>query len=315
MGGMRKTDALLHEIARRRWSLLTRPDVLSVGGNDQLITRRLAAGRWQRLHDGVHLVGLGPPTWLQRTLAACLAGGPTAVTSHRAAALLWELDGARGSIVEVTVSMATRAHVRRAVVHRSRRLDEADVTSHRGVPVTTVERTLADLGRYLPPLLIEMALESALRRRLTSEQRLWTFLDSPGAYRRPGVGRLRRVVSSRSPGRAAGSPAEVALVGCLRARGLPQPVRQHPITLRDGTVAVVDLAWPAARLAVEWDGFDVHSGRRAFSADLQRQNALLDVGYQLRRFTGDAVRRHADQVAAVVARALHDQLARTRTAA
>jgi very-short-patch-repair endonuclease len=312
---MGKTDALVHELARRQSTLVTRGDVLGAGGNDSLIARRLADGRWQHLHEGVYLVGLGPPTWLQRMLAACLAGGPTAVASHRAAALLWELDGVRGSIVEVTVAMATRSRIRRAVVHRSRRLDDADVTVHRGVPVTTVERTLADLGRYVPPAVVEMALESALRRRLTTEERLWTFLGSPGARRRPGVGRLRRVLAARSPGRAAGSPAEVALLRCLRARGLPDPVRQHPIPLRDGTTAVVDLAWPAARLAVEWDGFEVHSGRRAFSADLQRQNALLDVGYQLRRFTGDAVRRHPDQVATIVARALRDQLPRTPAAA
>jgi very-short-patch-repair endonuclease len=234
------------------------------------------------------------------------------VASHRAAAVLWGLDGVHTSILEVTVAMKTRATIRRAVVHRSRRLDDADVTVHRGVPVTTVERTLADLGRYVPASVIEMALESALRRRLTTEQRLWQFLDSPGAVRRPGVKRLRTVLAMRSPGRAAGSPAEVALLRCLRARGLPEPIRQHPVPLRDGTVAVVDLAWPRSKLAVEWDGFEVHSGRRAFSADLTRQNALLDVGYQLRRFTGDAVRRNPDHVAAVVAAALRP---RTETAA
>lgn len=304
MAGMTAAEQRVHEAARARGGLIDRASVLAAGATDAFIQHRLAVGRWQRLQDGVYLAGVARPTWLQSLHAACLAGGPSAVASHRGAALLWELDGFGGWIVEVTVPFATRSVIEGSVVHRSRRLSESDAAVHRGVPVTCVERTLIDVGRYVPTSVVEMALESALRRQRTTEERVRTYLDSSSGRRRPGAARLRELLAVRTPGRAAGSPAEVALIRCLRAHGLPDPVRQHPIRLRDGTTAVVDLAWPDARLAVEWDGYDVHSGRRAFASDLERQNALLDVGYQLRRYTGDAMRRQPERIVAALSRVL-----------
>lgn len=304
MAGMTRPEQRIHEVARAGGGLVDRATVLSAGASDSFIQHRLATGRWQQLQDGVYLVGAAPPTWLQSIRAACLAGGPRAVASYRGAALVWELDGLGGWIVEVTVPYQTRSVIQGAVVHRSRHLEPGTTTVHRGVPVTSVERTLVDLGRYVPPAVVELALESAVRKRLTTATRVREHLGRPGGRRRHGAARLRELLEVRAPGPATGSAAEAALVRCLRQHGLPDPVRQHPIRLRDGTVAVVDLAWPEARLAVEWDGFEVHSGRRAFAADVERQNALLDVGYQLRRYTGDAVRRHPERIVAALSRVL-----------
>lgn len=301
---MTTVDAKVHERARRAHGLVTRETVLGCGGDDHLITRRRDAGRWLRAQPGVYLVGLGPPTWLQALHAACLAVGPGAAVSHRAAAILWGLDGVAGGIVEVTIPFTTTVVLEGAVVHRSRRPPERDASERNGVPVTSVERTLLDLGRYVGPTGVEIALESALRQRLTTTTRVFDHLASPHSRGRPGAGRLRRVLSMREPGRVAGSAAEVRLIRCLREHGLPAPVRQHPVKLRNGAVAVVDLAWPDRKLAVEWDGYDFHSGRRAFAADLDRQNALFDVGWDLRRYTGDAVRRQPERIVATLARLL-----------
>lgn len=309
MGSMGNVDVEMHAAARRQHGLVTRPQVLAAGGDDHLIIRREQAGRWQRLQAGVYLIALGPPTWEQALHAACLAAGPDAAISHRAAAQLWELEGTSGRLVELTVPYRTRAVVHDALVHRSRRLAPEDVTERRGIPVTSVERTLVDLGRFAGPVVIEIAVESALRRGLTSLDRVIEH----GIERnqgRPGAARLRRIVAVRAPGRVAGSPAEVAFLRFVRKHGLPEPVRQYPIRLRDGSVAVVDFAWPEARVAVEWDGFEFHTGRRAFAADLERQNALLDVDWQVRRYTGDMLKRRGEQVAATLA-----QLVCTQTAA
>ena len=301
---MRAIDEVVNEAARAAGGLVTRATVLAAGGDDGIIRRRLATDRWQRLQHGVYLVGLGPPMWLQSLHAACLAGGSSAVASHRAAAVLWELDGIGSRIVEVTLRHPTESVIEGAVVHRSRRLESTESTVHRGIPVTTVERTLVDLGRYAGSSVVEMAMESAIRKRLTTADHLAACLTASGGRGRPGAARLRGVLAVRAPGRAAGSPAEVELLRCLRAHGVPDPVRQYPVRLRDGSVVVVDLAWPNAKVAVEWDGFDVHAGRRAFAADLERQNALLDIDWQLRRYTGSVVRRRPEHVAATLLRLL-----------
>ena len=55
---------------------------------------RRAAGLLVPVHQGVYRLAGSPRSWNQDVLAACMAAGPTAVASHRAAAWLWGLRGA-----------------------------------------------------------------------------------------------------------------------------------------------------------------------------------------------------------------------------
>ncbi len=47
----------------------------------------------------------------------------------------------------------------------------------------------------------------------------------------------------------------------------------------------IDVAFPARRLAVEVDGWAWHSGVDRFRWDRQRQNALVNAGWRVLRFT------------------------------
>src|SRR5437867_1846199 len=96
-------DDQLDALAGTQLGLLTRAAILSRGGTDHYLATCVQRRRWQQLHAGVYLTGSAPPTWLQRQLAACMAAGPRAVASHRAAAAVWRLDGAQESVVELTV--------------------------------------------------------------------------------------------------------------------------------------------------------------------------------------------------------------------
>ena len=63
--------------------------------------RRLNSGRWVELYPGVYRIAGAPVTWSGDLLAACWAGGPKAVASHRASGALWALPGGR-EVVEIT---------------------------------------------------------------------------------------------------------------------------------------------------------------------------------------------------------------------
>ena len=47
----------------------------------------------------------------------------------------------------------------------------------------------------------------------------------------------------------------------------------------------IDLCYPDAMVAIEYDGWDFHKGRRAFDLDRARANDLVVVGFQVLRFT------------------------------
>ncbi len=79
-------------------------------------------------------------------MAAVLAGGPDAVLGHRASAVHRRLRRPR---TDARPEVTTPRHVRgpaAVVLHRTRRVDPVDLTRRRGVPVTTVARTLVGLA-------------------------------------------------------------------------------------------------------------------------------------------------------------------------
>ncbi len=73
---------------------------------------------------------------------------------------------------------------------------------------------------------------------------------------------------------------------------MPQPQINHRVRV-GGRVRYLDLAWPAAKVAVEFDGFVPHSTRRVFDDDRARQNDLVDDGWTVFRVTKTDARRRS----------------------
>ena len=84
----------------------------------------------------------------------------------------------------------------------------------------------------------------------------------------------------------------------LHLGGLPAPAVQHPVRAR-GTCYYLDLAYPAARLGIEYDGADHRTQRRA-RRDLVREAALTALGWHILRFDAHVVLFRPERVAAVV---------------
>ncbi len=216
--------------------------------------------------------------------------------------VVWDLDGIGGAPLELTVPFTHGPVPADVVVHRTRR--PIPVAARHGLDITTVERTILDVASCLPPVVVEKALESAMRRGLTTALKLELFVREQGGKGVRGSRMLRELLCDRPDGRAAGSPAEVELLRALRAAGVEAPVRQHRIELGLGAVATVDLAWPDRRKAVEVDGLDAHGTAEALDRDDERQNELLDAGWELRRYSARKVRRYPEQVAERIRRFL-----------
>jgi hypothetical protein len=100
-------------------------------------------GRLIRVHRGVYAVGHEALSDRGRMIAALLAAGPGAVLSHRTAAYHWRLLPSMPQLPDVSLTdraPRTRENLR---VHRAKRLD---ITTHRGLPVTTPLQTIAQLA-------------------------------------------------------------------------------------------------------------------------------------------------------------------------
>src|SRR6266545_4618243 len=200
------------------------------GLSDRQIEGRIELGLWRRLYADVYLIAGSPLTWKGALLAACWAGGFRAAASHRSAAALWELAGGRKPVVEITCPRWRRAQHEGLVVHETKVLDGIDIAVVEGIPVTTPERTLLDLGAVCHESVVEMALDNAENRGLVTRASVQATLDRLGRSGRNGVGTLRRLLMANEPERQAPeSEMETALVQCLRRNGWPEPIPQFEI--------------------------------------------------------------------------------------
>jgi hypothetical protein len=225
--------------------------------SERKIDHRLTRGMWRPAHPGVYTAIECPDDWKQRAMAACLWAGDGAAVSHRSAALLWGLDGIVTSLIEITTPRALSD--RRIVIHRSRILTGEQLTRVGGIPVTSPTRTLLDLSAVVPFQRLEVALDDALRRGLTSIARLGLEIGerAPG---RAGVRTLRKTLESYRHAPLE-SPLERRFLKLLRAAGVPEPEVQHEIHAHGRLIARVDFAYPDLRLGIEVDGYRWHSGR------------------------------------------------------
>ena len=251
-------------------------------------------GRWLVLSTQWAAGGTGlehrEAQWRHHLYAAIFSCSPrvrsTVVCFRRTAAALWGLDGVEPGIVELAATSGRASSQR---LYRPRSFAPAEIGQVDGFRVTSVTRTLVDLGQVVGPELIERALESALRKRIVSVDALVEAVAAVPRLR--GAGALRSVLASRPPGALpTESDAETLFLQLARRAGMPEPLRQFSVPTSEGAFRL-DFAWPLRRVAVEIDGAAAHASREALSRDLRRQNRLLlsmvPAGWALLRFTWD----------------------------
>jgi very-short-patch-repair endonuclease len=159
-----------------------------------------------------------------------------------------------------------------------------------GIPVTSAARTLIDLAGVVDRDVLERAVESGLRMRLTTCAFVEWRLDDLGGAGRAGAAELRRLLKERGRGAAAlESALEARVWRVIASSDLPRPLRQYEVLLGDVTVRL-DFAWPDARVAVEADGYAFHRGRRAFVKDRVRMARLVAAGWRVIPVTWDEAR-------------------------
>lgn len=298
-----RCDERAARLAAVQHGVFSRAQVQRLGATRGIIHHRLRTGRWERLARDVFRIAGAPSLWHQNLMAACLAWGEGAAISHRAAAALRRLAEFEPGLVELTVPRSRRRS-EPGIIHRHPLL-RADVTTVEEIPVTTPARTLIDLASVAEREAVEEAMDDALRRGLVSIPLLRRRLDAIGRPGRPGVAMMRLLLDSRDPSEAVPeSVFERRLLRTLQRAGLPAPVLQHEIRIGGRLIAVIDFAYPDARLAIEADGYRWHSGRIRWDHDRARRNRLTLMGWRIIHITWTDLTRRPKTIINAVAQAL-----------
>lgn len=154
---MSEALSLLEKYTAQQWGLVTAAQAVGAGLDRVMLTRLTHAGHLELIHRGVYASTAVLADRLRHERATWLALNPTvptwertrldpdgAVVSHRSAA--WAHGGGDLPPSTIELIVARRRTTRLPTLRlRRARLEDADVTLVNGVPVTTLDRTIADL--------------------------------------------------------------------------------------------------------------------------------------------------------------------------
>ncbi len=264
---------------------------IDLGLSRGAISTRVKRGTLFRIHRGIY--SPVPREALTREalwLAALMAVGDGSALFRLSSAVHWRAWRWPPPAIEV-VAPRYRRSMEGVSVHECRNLDPRDVTTHLGIPVTTVARTAIDLTDVLiAEELTNFLHEAAFRRRLSLPAVRDAMARANGRRR---LARLDEAIELWLMGSAGlKSRLEREFFGLVSEAGLPKPIPNIHV---DGIE--VDADWPDARLVVEIDGPN-HTRPPTLRGDGSRDRRLAD--FTVLRFTEFELERMPHDVVSAV---------------
>jgi hypothetical protein len=272
-------DAIL-KLIRRQAGIVSRRQVLELGGTDGDIERLLRRRVWAVAHRGVYVDHTGPLTWDQRAWAAVLCHAPAVLIGRSAL---------RAHQMRVSPAIAPdREPIEIAVAHDRR------VGPTRGVRIRRMRDfdAISQLHARPPRIRLEHAVLLAASAAATEDAAVAVLADACQAGRttarrlakalakHPRL-RHRRLLSTvlSEVAEGAHSPLERRYrVQVERAHGLPRATRQQRATGSNGRTTYRDVSYVAQRTVVELDGRLAHDPSQARWDDLDRDLASATSG-------------------------------------
>ncbi len=284
LGTMKTTDVEIEQLAVRQHGVVSWRQLEEMHLSRWQIRWRVRLGQWVRELPGVWRMRWVEPTWMQRVWSAHLWAGPLAMFSHRTAAALWQLDGVKLDRIEMSGPIQQH-RVEWLLVHRTTPIPRQMQRTRNGLPLTSPARTLVDLAAVCGEDELERAIEHAFRRRIASVHEVHHALRRMPTQGKAGTGRVMRLLEGGLFSTEMHSELERQALRMFRRFGLPEPICNYEVVADDFVLGFVDFAWPKAKVIVEAEGFQFHSGREAWESDINRYNAMALRGWTVLRLT------------------------------
>lgn len=161
------------------------------------------------------------------------------------------------------------------VVHRSRDISRLDMTEVDGVPTMSATRTIIDLAASETRERLAVAIDSALRDRLTSEDFLHRRIVELRRRGRAGIAELVSVLEGNEITRGGHSWLERRFLVLLADAGLPRPQTQAIVGKRSSRLIRVDCRFPGTNVVVELLGYRFHRTVMEMQNDAERMNRMI----------------------------------------
>jgi len=289
------------ELASQQQSVVSGPQLTRARVSPSLRAKWVSAGWLEPVGHRSYAMAGSIPSWRRDLSAALLDLHGIGVVAGRSAARLMGLDGFDGDQLELLVprqykNRPTSGDPRSTITP----IPNTDLQRIDGFRTWRAERLIVDAPLFgFSRLETENAIDSALRLRLVSEQRLRARVL---AQHSPAINGSRTLLDALFD-TGGESQLERRFLGLCRTAGLPRPSLQ--VTYRTGgrTIARVDAEFPGG-LVVEVMGHATHSSRSQLQRDAQRTTELTLRGKRVLSFTFNDIRDRPEWVVSMLRAAL-----------
>jgi very-short-patch-repair endonuclease len=266
------------ELAEAQLDLITSEQMLDLGFSEKAIEHRISRRRLHPIWPGVYAVSSRRMTRNRLWMAAILACGPGAALSHGHAGALLGIAVVRGRKIDVSIPAGCDRRPKGIRVHRRKHFE---VTTHRGIPVTTPACTIVDLATERSRDEVEHAISQADLTGLLKVPALVAAVQE--MPRRPGLGKARQILDRRTF-RLTRSQLERRFLKIVERAGLPVPETCVKVNGFE-----VDFYWPDLKLVVETDGLTYHRTPQQQARDLIRNQVHAASRLTPLRFSHDQI--------------------------
>lgn len=284
---MRTPDQALGRLARRQGGFVSRSQCRGVGLSDRQIQLRIRRHGWERAYPGVFQLPGAPPSPHSRLHGAQLWAGADSIICRGSAAQLHQLEPTGPALPQLYLSTGKRTAGIKS--YRLRTGDAPSTCTIGGLKVTRVERTLLDLATVWEPVRVGRAMDDALRRGLTSLDRLRSELARTAHHGRPGARVYERLARGRDHrDTLLRSDFEKRMLRIAEQIPSFRFIPNWRVEDRDRHY-YIDIAYPPQRVAVECQSIQWHLGEEAFKDDMARHRRLTLLGWTVLFYCWDDV--------------------------
>ena len=301
--GVEKAAKELMAYAASNAGVVSRSEALAIGVPSSSLHRWVEEGRLVKVGTGVYV--LPGVLTSERSLLRAATAALGAVVSHESAARLHRLDGLDPKRVTVTVPARRSNRFAGVIVHQSTDLVEPETTEVEGMTVTDVPRTIIDLAAVLTKQPLAMAVDQAVRMKLSTYEEIAGRLEATARRGKPGVVKLRGLLSVRLGGSfVSDSALETMALQLIESAGLSLPSTQYRPSWLRRVNGRVDLAYVEEEIIVECDSMRWHGTEESFQLDRHRDNLAQLAGWIVLRVTWGDITNRPSYVIRTIRRAL-----------
>jgi predicted transcriptional regulator of viral defense system len=178
----------LYNIAESQGGYFAASQARKLGFAWDRLSKNAKNGRFARVAHGVYRLVNFPGSPFEDLFIAWLRTGPNSVISHESALSVYDLSDVLPNEIHIIVPRSSSVR-RKGIRQHTNQLEDSEITTREGLPITTVARTLADVSATgLAKEQVKLAINEGISNGMVTMEMLWAQAEKRG-------GRFKKILT------------------------------------------------------------------------------------------------------------------------